>query len=334
MKRILGYSVLSVLFLLPLMIWNKGQLAVFSLTFVSIILEAFPFMLIGSLLSGAVEAFVPQRIMVRYLSGHNKYLMIPFAGVLGVILPSCECAIIPLVRRLMKKGMPFSIGLAYLLAGPIVNPVVALSTYYAYGFSFKVTAVRVFAGYCIAVFVAFIMNRIFSDDKGIVDDLKSEKRFVLIKEPISLLEMRGIKSKPKFSQMFLSFFQHARSEFFDVAIYLIVGAFVAAFLQHFVGRQALSDFGSSEALSVVVMMLFAIVSNLCSQTDAFIAATFQGTGISLSAQLAFLLLGPMLDVKLFFMYFKILKKRAVFTLCALLVSFVFFISYLMLRWFL
>lgn len=334
MKRILGYSVLSLLFLLPLMIWNKGQLAVFSLTFVSIILEAFPFMLIGALLSGAVEAFVPQRIMVRYLSGRNKYLMIPLAGVLGVVLPSCECAIIPLVRRLLKKGMPFSIGLAYLLAGPIVNPVVALSTYYAYGFNFKITAVRVVAGYGIAVFVAVVMNRIFPNDKGVAVDLQSEKKFQLVKEPISLLEINITKAKPKFSQRFLSFLQHARSEFFDVAIYLIVGAFVAAFLQHFVGRQALSDFGSNEPLSVVIMMVFAIVSNLCSQTDAFIAATFQGTGISLSAQLAFLLLGPMLDVKLFFMYFKILKKRAVFTLCTLLVFVVFLVSYLLLRWFL
>ncbi len=104
-----------------------------SISFVAIMAEAMPFMLIGSLVGGLIEAFVSRDLVSRALTG-RKHTAIFIAAGLGLIFPICDCAIVPVVRRLLRKGVPLSAGIAFLLAGPIVNPIVAGSTWVAYGF--------------------------------------------------------------------------------------------------------------------------------------------------------------------------------------------------------
>jgi uncharacterized membrane protein YraQ (UPF0718 family) len=117
---------------------------------------------------------------------------------------------------------------------------------------------------------------------------------------------------------------HAADDFIAIGRFLVIGAFFAAVLQTLVPRQAFTAVMDTPALSILVMMMMAVVLNLCSEADAFVAASFRSTPLPLSAQLAFMVLGPMLDIKLIFMYFNIFRMRAIVTLAALVFSIVFF----------
>src|SRR5947209_13311800 len=98
------------------------------LIFMSILLEAMPFIVLGAIIAGLLEELVPQKLITRIMP-RNRFLAILIGGLLGLVFPMCECGIIPVMRRLLRKGLPVSCCTAYLLAGPIINVVVMLSTY-------------------------------------------------------------------------------------------------------------------------------------------------------------------------------------------------------------
>ena len=129
-------------------------------TFVSIILEAMPFVMLGSLLGGLFEVFV-SREWVAQLLPKRKFMAIMVAASLGLMLPVCECAVIPFTRRLVRKGVPFSTAVAYLLAGPIVNVLVGSATLMAYAWNWHILAARMAFGYVVAIAVALVMDRMF-----------------------------------------------------------------------------------------------------------------------------------------------------------------------------
>lgn len=135
----------------------------FAFAFLSIVLEGLPFVLLGTILSGLIDAFLPSRVMSRLLPRHPA-LAIFLSGGLGFVFPMCECGIVPVIRRLMCKGLPVGCGLAYMLSAPIVNPVVALSTYAAFRGQDAgiVTGFRLGLGYIVAVTVTLLaMNVAF-----------------------------------------------------------------------------------------------------------------------------------------------------------------------------
>jgi uncharacterized membrane protein YraQ (UPF0718 family) len=121
-----------------------------AIVFVSIVLEAIPFMLIGSLVGGFIEAFVSRERMAKLLP-QKGWLTVCVAAGAGIVFPVCECAVVPVVRRLIGKGLPLSAAIAYLLGGPIVNPIVAASTALAYAFDWRIVILRLSLGYGIAV---------------------------------------------------------------------------------------------------------------------------------------------------------------------------------------
>jgi uncharacterized membrane protein YraQ (UPF0718 family) len=131
-----------------------------SISFVAIMVEAMPFLLIGSLIGGIIEEFVSKEILGRLLSGRQRFAIFLSAG-LGLIVPLCDCAIAPLIRRLLNKGVPLSVAIALLLAGPIVNPIVAASTWVAYKDDWSFLFTRMLFGYLVAVVVAFLMKFLF-----------------------------------------------------------------------------------------------------------------------------------------------------------------------------
>src|SRR4051812_5496339 len=96
----------------------------FSFAFLSILLEGLPFLLIGTAISGLIDQFLPARLMTRLLP-RNPYVGAMVSGLLGLIFPMCECGVVPVIRRLMAKGLPPSNAVAHMLAAPIVNPIVA-----------------------------------------------------------------------------------------------------------------------------------------------------------------------------------------------------------------
>ncbi len=144
-----------------------------SISFVAIMVEAVPFMLIGSLIGGLIEAFVPQDMLGRLLEGRERSAIFIAAG-LGLIFPVCDCAIAPLVKRLLSKGVPLSVAIAFLLAGPIVNPIVVASTWLAYQGDWSFLVTRMVLGYAVAIIVALLMDFLFRDKKAALIETRSE----------------------------------------------------------------------------------------------------------------------------------------------------------------
>src|SRR3954451_18251155 len=110
---------------------NEETIRDFIICFTSILYEAMPFIVLGAVIAGVLEEVVPQQLIARIVP-KNKYLAIGMSALLGLIFPMCECGIVPVMRRLLRKGLPLSCCTAYLLAGPIINVVVIISTAVAF----------------------------------------------------------------------------------------------------------------------------------------------------------------------------------------------------------
>jgi len=267
-------------------------------TFVSIFLEALPFMLLGAFIGGFIEVFVSKTIISRILPTGMLPAIFLSAG-LGMVFPVCECAIVPVVRRLFSKGLPLGAGIAFLLGGPIVNPLVALSTAVAYGSDLRMAWFRLASGYLIAVAMGLLIDRSFSRETALTGfpvDASGET-----------------DSSSRIPEKILHALRHGASDFIDIGRFLVFGAFVAGVLQTLVVRGELAVLFGSIPLSILAMMILALLLSLCSEADAFVAASFRTT-LPLSAQMAFMVLGPMLDLKLIAMYFRMFRKRLILVL--------------------
>jgi uncharacterized membrane protein YraQ (UPF0718 family) len=282
-----------------------------SISFVAIMIEAMPFMLVGCVVGGLIEAFV-SKDLVRRLVADRKNTAVFIAAGLGIIFPVCECAIVPVVRRLLRKGVPLSAAIAFLLGGPIVNPIVAGSTWLAYRFDLAFLSVRMICGYVIAVAVALSMNLLFRH-KGVLLD---ESSFDQVSACDCGIHDCTTDAPTHMVSKFLAALQHACDDFFDVGRFLVIGAFIAALARTTIGVDGLRDLFASPATAIILMMGLAIALNLCSETDAFIAAGFRGI-LPDTAQMAFMVLGPMLDIKLLLMYLTIFRKRVIVALSVL-----------------
>lgn len=279
-----------------------GDLAI---TFVAILTEALPFMLLGSVVGGLIEVFVPQDWVQKSL-GTRPYAAVFIGAALGIPFPVCECAIVPVVRRLLSKGVPLSGALGFLLGGPIVNPIVAGSTWLAYRGDWHVVFTRMACGYVIAVIVALIVHFLFRHASVLVEETASR--------PAAACGCcdhdHGVDRATDFMARFWAAMRHACDDFFDVGRFLVIGAFVAALARTTIGVDTLRHLFSSPVLAIILMMGLAMALNLCSETDAFIAAGFRGV-MPDSAQMAFMVLGPMLDLKLLLMYLTLFRKRVI-----------------------
>lgn len=332
---------------------GADSLDTLAIIFVSIVLEAVPFMLFGSLVGGCIEVFISRERMTAFLPSKGWASVCIAAGA-GIVFPVCECAVVPVVRRLVGKGLPFSAAIAYLLGGPIVNPIVAASTALAYGFDWRMTALRLTFGYTIAVTVGLAMGRIFSGPSPVRDagrKIVVHELLHVFKTNRSACDLPGgdcscnriapAEDRDEHSECGCQqthgtrldhwmdragiAFSHATDDFLAVGHYLVIGAFVAALAQTYIDRSNFFALSGVPILSVGLMMILAILLNLCSEADAFIAASFQGL-MSAPAQMAFLLTGPMLDVKLLLMYQTLFRKRVIALLSWLILAAVLTVS--------
>lgn len=283
-------------------------LGVFSINFTSIVLEAIPFMLIGTLVGGVIEVFVPVTLIDRFFGKEKKHGVF-LAGGLGLFFPTCECAIVPIVRRLIIKGISIPAAVCFMLSGPIVNVIVAWSTAVAYTYNWKMVCLRISCGYVVAVSIGFLLTRFSNPQK-------------LILENVAELSLRQCGcsgeefQKSRIWSKLLHAVGHAREDFLQVGKYLVIGAFIAAFIRTVTPVSSFGTLSASPWALIFVMMVMAVLMNLCSEADAFIAASFRWL-IPGSAQLGFLVLGPMLDLKLMLMYFSVFRKRAIVLLSVL-----------------
>lgn len=283
-----------------------------SINFVALIIEAMPFMIIGSMAGGLIEVFLPQEKIGQYLTG-RRTMAVFLAGGLGLLAPVCECAIVPVVRRLLRKGVPLGGAIAFLLAGPIVNVIVAWSTAVAYRFDWTVVFTRLACGYGIAVVVALLMERFFSVEEATRPSFMTDHQ-----QACGCCGHDHHADRPLRSRMGDAI-SHACEDFFEVGRYLVIGAFIAALMRSLVGMDTFGALMNSPWLAILLMMALAVLLNLCSEADAFIAASFR-TVLPASSQMAFMVLGPMLDIKLILMYLTFLRKRAILALILLTFS--------------
>ncbi|MGD9216396.1 MAG: permease [Desulfobacteraceae bacterium] len=324
---------------------ESGTLNSLAIVFISIVLEAIPFMFFGSLVGGLVEAFVRRERMAMLLP-KKRWLIVCVAAGAGIVFPVCECAVVPVVRRLVGKGLPLSAAIAYLLGGPIVNPIVAASTALAYAFDWHIVILRLAMGYGIAVLIGLVMGRLFSSAKaikehGITADQNTpsydcrhhptegtqtagccttSENFPKVTTQTDIAACGCGGDHPMTDQSWTdkvgSAFNHAMDDFLAVGHYLVIGAFIAALAQTYIERSSFLSVAGTPILSVALMMALAILLNLCSEADAFIAASFQGL-MPVPAQMAFLLTGPMFDLKLLLMYQSVFRRRAIIVLASL-----------------
>jgi uncharacterized membrane protein YraQ (UPF0718 family) len=333
-----GFVILAVVILLSVRGTPAGT--TMGLSFVSIILEALPFVMLGSLLGGLFEVFVPREWVVRLIP-QRKFLAILVAASLGLLLPVCECAVIPFTRRLVRKGVPFSTAVAYLLAGPIVNLLVGSATLMAYAWNWHILAARMIVGYVVAVCVALVIDRLFPGTSALLDPAMNK---IPAADPCGCghdheqehaheHEHDGhdhdhhhdhvhAAHKPLIWGRLAEAINHAGDDFLQVGQFLVLGAFIASICQTIIPRHAFITMAHAPALAIMLMMGLAVVLNLCSGADAFVAASFRSV-LPLSAQMGFMVLGPMLDLKLSAMYLSFISKKAFLSLVVLMYTFVF-----------
>lgn len=274
-----------------------------SLYFVSILLEALPFMLLGTLVGGLLEIFVPAGAVDR-LFGRHRYRAVFLAGGLGLFFPTCECAIVPIVRRLIIKGVPVPAAICFMLSGPIVNLIVAWSTAVAYTWNWKVVCLRMGCGYLVAVGIGLLLCLCREDDGLVLPGLARRET------PLSCGCGCEDDLQWRLPVRLYQALKHARDDFLAVGKYLVIGTFITALLRTSVPLNHFDSLASSPWLAILIMMVMAVVMNLCSEADAFIAASFRWI-LPGSAQLGFLVLGPMLDLKLMLMYLSVFRKRTI-----------------------
>ncbi|MBI9074493.1 MAG: permease [Desulfatibacillum sp.] len=306
------FLILAVLFYI---LWGQEEeFRTFSIIFSSIVLEAFPFMLLGALIGGLIEVFVPRERIAGILP-KRPLLTVFLAAALGLVFPVCECAIVPVVRRLIKKGLPLGAAIAYLLGGPIVNPLVAASTLVAYAMTWQAAFTRLAIGYAIAASAGLLMDMFFTREQAILPENRADHGGCDCRN--------GCEASGTFLQRLYAGLVHGARDFFDIGRFLIMGAFVAALLQTMVSRDIFASAMGIPLLSILLMMVLAVVLSLCSEADAFVAASFRFSGMPFSAQMGFMVLGPMLDIKLVLMYLSLFRKRAIIALSSLTVLLVF-----------
>lgn len=326
--RALTLLAVTVFLLLPIAAANIHAVRIFALIFLSIVLEALPFMLIGSCVGGLIEVFISREKMTAYLP-KRPWAVTAVAAALGFIFPVCECAVVPVTRRLARKGLPVSAAVAYLLGGPIVNPIVGASTAVAYSFDWRVVAARLGCGYLIAVTVGLLMGRLFAKRKALVPSVTESSGHEHEHAcGCGHLHHGEHASKEPLGKRLVHSLQHASDDFLAVAHFLIIGSALAALAQTALDRNVILDFTNLPVIPSMAMMLMAILLNLCSEADAFIAASFRGL-LPLPAQMAFMLTGPMFDLKLLLMYQKLFTRRAIICLASAIIITVLIVSILL-----
>jgi uncharacterized protein len=276
--------------------------------FLSILIEALPFVLIGVLIAGFIQIFVTEDHIQRWIP-KNKVMAVIVSCIVGALFPACECGIVPIVRRLIAKGVPIHAAIGFMLTGPLINPVVIASTYMAFGNSVKMAGLRMGLGFFIALLVAFSVSRLFKGNQ--------------LKASINSQSSLSQTKQQSFTNRFWTMLTHSIDEFFDMGKYLVIGAFIAASVQTYMPAKALLETGDGPASSLLVMMGMAYILSLCSEADAFIGASFSSI-FPYTSILGFLIFGPMMDLKNTIMMLSVFRMRFVMVVLALIITMVFF----------
>jgi uncharacterized membrane protein YraQ (UPF0718 family) len=316
----------------------------FAFAFLSILFEGAPFILLGTLISGFIDIYMPPGMMDRFLP-RNKTLAVIMAGLMGAVFPVCECAVVPVIRRLVRKGLPVSCALTYMLAAPIVNPITALSTWKAFtgpvmmvhgepmAANLVMTISRLGLGFAVAVLLGLVVARL-----PLVAILRKRLVEEIQAKPASHAHQphehccghdhshdeqghchhetheccghdHEHSHEPTGNPRLVAAFRSAIKDFVDVGVYFSIGIAITALFNTGIapGATWLDSLANRQILAPSALMVLAFILSLCSTSDAFIAATLDK--FTYGAKLAFLVFGPMLDLKLLFLYQTVLRRK-------------------------
>lgn len=264
-----------------------------SVIFLSIVIEALPFVLLGCLISGALQVFLTPERVTKILP-KNKLASIAMGCGLGVFFPSCECGIVPIVNQFVKKDVPVHTAFAFMLTAPIVNPIVIFSTFIAFGNSAKFAFLRVVGSLIVAMVVGVWLA--YFNQQGV---LKQQSMSLMQKgTPNGHHHYHGHDHAPVEGkgQQIKALLQHSLDEFFDTGRYLIIGGLIASAMQTYLPTGLMLTLGSTKLLAVFVMLLLALTLSLCSEADAFIGSSLLSL-FGAGPVVGFLVFGPMVDIK-------------------------------------
>ncbi|WCK53247.1 permease [Aneurinibacillus sp. Ricciae_BoGa-3] len=298
----------------------------FTTIFLSIFLEAIPFVLLGTLVSSCILVFVSEDRLQRFLPRQPLAAIFP-AILLAVCFPICECAIIPVVKRLIQKGMPAHLGIIFLIVTPIVNPIVFLSTHLAFRMNPAMVYGRMGLAIGVAVAASLLVYYMVRDrsilksaaDKWVVDTHSEHAHHQHAHHEHT---HHGPNHSKETSQLRLtaklwSVLYHTTDEFFDVSKFVIFGALIASFAQVSLNRALLGSFADSILISTLLMMGLAFLLSICSEADAFVGASFSSL-VPPGAIVAFLVFGAIFDIKNTMMLFSVFKASFVLFFMALI----------------
>jgi uncharacterized protein len=260
-------------FAFELLVGSDEALQTWTTIFVAIVLQAVPFLVLGVVLSAAISAFVPEGAINRALP-RRPALAVPVAGLAGVALPGCECASVPVAGRMIAGGVTAPAALAFLLSAPAVNPVVLVATAVAFPQTPMIVLARLVASLALAMVMGWLWARFGRPE--------------WLRPPRHVHAEGGSRG-----QRFRLTAQH---DFLQAGGFLAVGAMFAATLNVAIDPNWSSAVASDPVVSVLVLGLLAVLLSVCSEADAFVVAGL--TGFSLTAKLAFMVVGPAVDLKL------------------------------------
>ncbi len=278
-------STLALTLLLPLLFGLQGPIRQvlsapvmqsWMTVFVAVLVQALPFLVLGVALSAAIAVFVPASFFARALPSRAT-LAVPVGGLAGAVLPGCECASVPVAGALVRRGVTPAAALAFLLSAPAINPIVLTATAVAFPGDPEMVLARAVASLLVACVMGWLWQRL-----GRPDWLRPPGR------PAADDLGKGA-----------AFWDSLRHDVMHAGGFLVVGALAAATLKTVVPAGWLQAAADHPVVSVLALAIFAVLLSICSEADAFVAASL--TPFSLTARLAFLVVGPMIDLKLFAM---------------------------------
>jgi uncharacterized membrane protein YraQ (UPF0718 family) len=252
--------------------------------FVAIIVQALPFLVLGVLLSAAIAAFVPPSVWQKALP-KNQVLAVPVAGAAGFVLPGCECASVPVAGSLMARGVAPAAALAFLLSAPAINPIVLVSTFVAFPGNPQMMVARLIASLATSIIMGWLWLRF-----GKAEWIRIPRRDHLVGD-----------------SNWHTFRLTAAHDFLHAGGFLVIGGLTAAVINVVIPQEWLANVAANPLLAIVGLALLAVILSICSEADAFVAASL--TQFSLTARLAFLVVGPMIDLKLISMQSGIFGRK-------------------------
>lgn len=300
-----------------------AQFYSFNTIFLSMVIESFPFILIGVVVSVLIQSFINEDFVQRLFSRRRLIAMIP-AALTGLIFPICECAIIPVIRSLIKKGLPQHLGIVMITSIPILNPVVFLSTFYAFQNNPMILYARMSIALLASLLIGGAVYFLFRNQSIIKGTTNHTNDVISWQSFYEHAHHHHDHERPRTHDLLL----HISNEFFDTAKYFIFGALIASSFQTFFNQHLLTSIGSNPALGSASMMGLAYLLSVCSTSDAFLASSFTGM-FSPGAITAFLVFGAMLDIKNTMMMLGSFKFRFVLVFFLLTMTTVYILSRLL-----